>query len=175
MYKVILLATLEHFIKYTFTRIKTHITMKVIIGSDHAGFSYKNILVSTLLDAGYEVADLGTHTDKASDYPDHAADVARAIIAGKGDKGILVCGSAVGVSIAANKFKGIRAGVCHDTYSAHQSVEHDDVNILCMGERVIGIELAKDIAFAFLNARFTHEERHVKRLAKITAIENKEL
>lgn len=149
--------------------------MKVIIGSDHAGFNYKNILITTLRTAGYEVLDLGTYTDEATDYPDHAADVARAIIAGKGDRGILVCGSSVGVSIAANKFKGIRAGVCHDTYSAHQCVEHDDVNILCMGERVIGIELAKDIALAFLKAVFSHEERHVKRLAKITAIENQEL
>ncbi|MDR6781812.1 ribose 5-phosphate isomerase B [Pedobacter africanus] len=149
--------------------------MKVIIGSDHAGFNYKNILITALSAAGYEVLDLGTHTNEATDYPDHAADVARAIIAGTGDRGILVCGSSVGVSIAANKFKGIRAGVCHDTYSAHQCVEHDDVNILCMGERVIGIALAIDIAFAFLKAAFTHEERHVKRLAKITAIENQEL
>lgn len=149
--------------------------MKIIIGSDHAGFNYKNILLTTLTAAGYEVLDLGTYTSAATDYPDHAAAVARAILEKKGERGILVCGSAVGVSIAANKFKGIRAGVCHDTYSAHQSVEHDDVNILCMGERVIGIELAKDISFAFLKASFTHEERHVKRLAKITAIENEEL
>lgn len=148
--------------------------MKVIIGSDHAGFNYKNILVGVLKEAGYEVLDIGTYSTVATDYPDHAADVARALLDKKGDRGILVCGSAVGVSIAANKFKGIRAGVCHDTYSAHQAVEHDDVNILCMGERVIGIELAKDIAFAFLNARFTHEDRHVKRLAKITAIEDEE-
>nr|WP_121272399.1 ribose 5-phosphate isomerase B [Pedobacter schmidteae] len=149
--------------------------MKVIIGSDHAGFYYKNILVAALQQQGYEVIDLGTNTENPTDYPDHAADVARAIIAGRGEKGILICGSAVGVSIAANKFKGIRAGVCHDTYSAHQSVEHDDVNILCMGQRVIGIELARDIAFAFLSAVFSAEERHVKRLAKITALENKEL
>lgn len=149
--------------------------MKVIIGSDHAGFNYKNILVAALREAGYEVLDLGTHTTAATDYPDHAADVARALLEKKGERGILVCGSAVGVSIAANKFKGIRAGVCHDTYSAHQSVEHDDVNILCMGERVIGMELAKDICFAFLKAVFTAEERHVRRLAKITAIENREL
>ncbi|WP_316811609.1 ribose 5-phosphate isomerase B [Pedobacter heparinus] len=149
--------------------------MKVVIGSDHAGFNYKNILAAALTAAGYEVLDVGTDTMAATDYPDHAADVARAILEKKGERGILVCGSAVGVSIAANKFKGIRAGVCHDTYSAHQSVEHDDVNILCMGERVIGIELTKDIVFAFLKANFTHEERHIKRLAKITAIENKEL
>jgi len=149
--------------------------MKVIIGSDHAGFNYKTILIVALREKGYDIVDLGTNNELPTDYPDHAADVANAIIEKKGDRGILICGSAVGVSIAANKFKGIRAGVCHDTYSAHQSVEHDDVNILCMGERVIGIELAKDIVFAFLNASFTGEERHVLRLAKITAIENKNL
>lgn len=149
--------------------------MRVVIGSDHAGFNYKRILIPALLEKGYEVIDLGTNSDLPTDYPDHAADVARAIINNEGERGILICGSAVGVSIAANKFKGIRAGVCHDTYSAHQAVEHDDVNILCMGERVLGIELAKDIAFAFLDADFTAEARHVKRLAKITAIENREL
>ena len=149
--------------------------MKVIIGSDHAGFNYKTTLVAALLQNGYEVIDLGTNNEQPTDYPDHAADVAEAILDGKGERGILICGSAVGVSIAANKFKGIRAGVCHDTYSAHQSVEHDDVNILCMGERVIGIELAKDIAYAFLNAVFSGEERHVIRLEKIKALEDKEL
>lgn len=149
--------------------------MKVIIGSDHAGFSYKTILLAALQQNGYEVVDLGTNNELPTDYPDHAADVAAAILDGKGERGILICGSAVGVSIAANKFKGIRAGVCHDTYSAHQSVEHDDVNILCIGERVIGIELAKDIVFAFLRAVFSAEDRHVKRLAKITALENNEL
>jgi len=146
--------------------------MKVVIGSDHAGFEYKTILVGTLLKCGYEVIDLGTSNIEPTDYPDHAAGVSRAILDKRGDRGILICGSAVGVSIAANKFKGIRAGVCHDTYSAHQSVEHDDVNILCMGQRVIGIELAKDVVFAFLNANFSGGERHEKRLAKITAIEN---
>lgn len=149
--------------------------MKVIVGSDHAGFQYKTILVQVLKEAGYEVIDKGTHSEQPSDYPDHAANVAKALLNQEGDRGILICGSSVGVSIAANKFKGIRAGVCHDTYSAHQSVEHDDVNILCIGERVIGIELAKDIVFAFLKATFTHEERHLKRLAKITAIENEQL
>ncbi len=149
--------------------------MKVIIGSDHAGFSYKTSLIAALLKNGYEIIDLGTNNEQPTDYPDHAADVARAILEGKGEKGILICGSAVGVSIAANKFKGIRAGVCHDTYSAHQSVEHDDVNILCMGERVIGIELAKDIVYAFLKAVFSGEERHVKRLEKIKALEDNEL
>ncbi|WP_316752389.1 ribose 5-phosphate isomerase B [Pedobacter gandavensis] len=145
--------------------------MRVILGSDHAGFPYKTMLAATLQDAGYEVLDLGTHTVTPSDYPDHAAVVAEAIINNEGERGILICGSAVGVSIAANKFKGIRAGVCHDTYSAHQSVEHDDVNILCLGARVIGLELAKDIVFTFLRAEFSGEERHVKRLDKIAAIE----
>lgn len=149
--------------------------MKVIIGSDHAGFNYKTVLVAALQQNGYEVIDLGTDSMQPTDYPDHAADVARAILTGRGERGILICGSAVGVSIAANKLKGIRAGVCHDTYSAHQSVEHDNVNILCMGERVIGVELAKDIAFAFLRAVFSGGERHIKRLKKITALENNEL
>ena len=148
--------------------------MKVVIGSDHAGFKYKTVIANLLLENGYEVIDKGTFTDQPSDYPDHAADVALALLNNEGDRGILICGSSVGVSIAANKFKGIRAGVCHDTYSAHQSVEHDDVNILCLGERVLGIELAKEIALAFLKANFTHEEIHVKRLEKIRAIENQE-
>lgn len=145
--------------------------MKVIIGSDHAGFMYKNVIADMLRELGHEVTDKGAFNDAPSDYPDQAANVARAIQAGEGERGILVCGSSVGVSIAANKFKGIRAGVCHDTYSAHQSVEHDDVNILCLGERVLGIALAKDIVLAFLGARFTDEERHLRRLEKIRMIE----
>ena len=149
--------------------------MKVIIGSDHAGFNYKGILIKELQDKGYDVLDMGTYNDEADDYPDRAAEVAVALLNKRGDRGILICGSAVGVSIAANKFKGIRAGVCHDTYSAHQSVEHDDVNILCLGERVIGIELAKEIALTFLNATFTNAPRHKRRLEKILAIENKNM
>ncbi len=149
--------------------------MKIVIGSDHAGFKYKTIIAKLLIENGYEVVDKGTFTEEPSDYPDHAADVALALLNQEGERGILICGSSVGVSIAANKFKGIRAGVCHDTYSAHQSVEHDDVNVLCLGERVVGIELAKDIVFAFLKAKFSNEERHVKRLEKIRQIENGEL
>ncbi len=149
--------------------------MRVTIGADHAGFSYKGLIIISMREQGYEVIDAGTYSEEPTDYPDHAADVATSILNNEGDRGILICGSAVGVSIAANKFKGIRAGVCHDTYSAHQSVEHDDVNILCLGERVIGIELAKDIVFAFLNARFTNAPRHKKRLEKIFAIENKNM
>jgi ribose 5-phosphate isomerase B len=149
--------------------------MTVVIGADHAGFAYKAILVQAMRENGYEVIDTGAYDDTPSDYPDHAADVANAILAKRGERGILICGSAVGVSIAANKFKGIRAGVCHDTYSAHQGVEHDDMNILCLGERVLGIELAKDIVFTFLKAEFTAAPRHVKRLEKLFAIENKNM
>jgi ribose 5-phosphate isomerase B len=150
--------------------------MKVIIGSDHAGFDYKELLVKDLQAKGYEVLDLGAYNDDpADDYPDHAADVATALLKQEGDRGILICGSAVGVSIAANKFKGIRAGVCHDNYSAHQCVEHDNVNILCLGQRVIGIELAREIALTFLHATFSGAPRHERRLEKIFAIENKNM
>jgi ribose 5-phosphate isomerase B len=149
--------------------------MKVAIASDHAGFEYKQVLVKELQTAGYEVQDLGTNNTDPDDYPDHAADVALAIQNKQADRGILICGSAVGVSIAANKFKGIRAGVCHDSYSAHQCVEHDDVNILCLGQRVIGINLAVEIAFIFLKAEYSGLPRHQKRLEKIFAIEEKNM
>jgi ribose 5-phosphate isomerase B len=150
--------------------------MKIAIASDHAGFEYKEAIVKELNGAGYEVTDLGTHnTDPTDDYPDHAADVAKAIQNKQADRGILICGSAVGVSIAANKFKGIRAGVCHDSYSAHQGVEHDDVNILCLGQRVIGINLAVEIAFIFLKAEYSGLPRHQRRLEKIFAIEDKNM
>jgi ribose 5-phosphate isomerase B len=149
--------------------------MKIAFASDHAGFDYKTTLINELQAAGYDILDLGTNADTPSDYPDHAADIARAIQAGQAERGILVCGSGVGVSVAANKFKGIRAGVCHDTYSAHQGVEHDDVNVLCIGQRVVGIELAREIIKSFLNARFTNEERHVRRLGKILTIETENM
>jgi ribose 5-phosphate isomerase B len=150
--------------------------MKVIIGSDHAGFVYKTLLIPAMQQEGYEVLDLGTNSaDNGDDYPDRAAEVATALLNKEGERAILICGSAVGVSIAANKFKGIRAGVCHDTYSAHQSVEHDDVNVLCLGERVIGIELAKDIVSTFLKATFTNAPRHKRRLEKIFSIEDKNM
>lgn len=149
--------------------------MKIVIASDHAGFNYKTILLKDIQEQGYDVTDLGAFNTAADDYPDHAADIANTIINKEGDRGILICGSGVGVSVAANKFKGIRAGVCHDTYSAHQCVEHDDVNVLCIGERVIGIELAREIIFAFLKASFSFEPRHQKRLDKINDIENKNM
>jgi len=145
--------------------------MKIAIASDHGGFQYKQILVPYIHQQGYEVTDLGAFTPAASDYPDHARDVAIAIQKGEAEKGILVCGSGAGVSVAANKFKGIRAALCHDHYTAHQCVEHDDVNVLCMGERVIGIELAKEIVLAFLAAAFSNEERHRRRLDKVNAFD----
>ena len=156
---------------YVYLNATTNIAMKVAIASDHAGFEYKAVLVKELQTAGYHVQDLGAYSTDPSDYPDHAADVARAILNNQADRGILICGSAVGVSIAANKFKGIRAGVCHDSYSAHQGVEHDDVNILCIGQRVIGINLALEIAFIFLKAVYSDLPRHQKRLEKIFALE----
>jgi ribose 5-phosphate isomerase B len=150
--------------------------MKVAIASDHAGFEYKGVITKELTDAGYQVLDLGAHNiNPDDDYPDYAADAAQCLLNKQAERGILICGSAVGVSIAANKFKGIRAGVCHDGYSAHQSVEHDDVNILCMGQRVIGINLAVEIALIFLKAEYSGLPRHQRRLEKILAIENKNM
>lgn len=149
--------------------------MKIIIASDHAGFDYKNILLEDIRQQQYEVIDAGTFNKAPDDYPDRAADVANAIINKSADRGIIICGSGVGVSVAANKFKGIRAGVCHDTYSARQCVEHDDVNVLCLGERVIGVELAREIVFTFLKAEFSGGARHQKRLDKIIAIENRNM
>lgn len=145
--------------------------MKVAIAADHAGYAYKTILAADMQSRGYEVTDLGARDEFPSDYPDHAANIARALQAGEAEKGIIICGSGVGVSVAANKFRDIRAGVCHDTYSAHQAVEHDNMNLLCIGERVVGIELARELVFVFLSARFSYAPRHVARLKKISAIE----
>ncbi len=149
--------------------------MRIVIAADHAGFTYKNILLKDIQAKGYDIKDLGAFEITADDYPDRAADIANAIINKNAERGIIICGSGVGVSVAANKFKGIRAGVCHDTYSAHQCVEHDDANVLCIGERVIGIELAREIIFTFLNASFSNEPRHQKRLDKINKIENENM
>ena len=146
--------------------------MKIVIAADHAGLIYKAQLFQDIQAYGYDITDLGTLNDLPDDYPDRAADVANAILTKQAERGIIICGSGVGVSIAANKFKGIRAGVCHDTYSAHQCVEHDDTNVLCIGERVIGIELAREVVFSFLRATFSDEERHVRRLNKIKDIED---
>jgi ribose 5-phosphate isomerase B len=146
--------------------------LKIVIASDHAGYELKIGILPYLTKLGYQVTDLGADTDEVpSDYPDFAAKVAAKIHSGEAERGILVCGSGIGVSIAANKIKGIYAGVCHDTYSAHQCVEHDGANVICIGSRVIGIELAREVVRAFLNARFTGEERHVRRTNKIKDLE----
>jgi ribose 5-phosphate isomerase B len=149
--------------------------MKIAIAADHAGLEYKSLLIPFIQKAGYEVQDLGTDNDSPDDYPDHAEDVANAIINKIVERGILICGSGVGVSVAANKFKDIRAGVCHDNYSAHQCVEHDNVNVLCIGQRIVGIEVAKELVLTFLKAQFSHEPRHQRRLDKIAAIEDKNM
>src|SRR5918994_673637 len=138
--------------------------MRIALSADHAGFEMKRDLAAALTKAGHEVLDLGTHSSSPVDYPDCAQSVAEAIRDGQSDRGIIVCGSGAGVSIAANKFPGIRAAVCHDTYTAHQAVEHDDMNVLCLGSRVIGAALAMDLANAFLGARYAGEERFQRRL-----------
>jgi ribose 5-phosphate isomerase B len=147
--------------------------MKVVIGSDHAGFQLKNKMGDLLRSTGNEVLDVGAFNENPSDYPDFAEAVGRAVLDGKAERGVLICGSGVGASVAANKLPGIRAGMCHDTYSAHQGVEHDDINVLVLGERVIGVELAKDLVRAFMGAKFSNEERHVRRLAKVKVMEAK--
>lgn len=145
--------------------------MKIVIGADHAGFQMKNAVGDLLRSLGHTVLDVGAFNENPSDYPDFAVLVGNAVLEGKGERGILICGSGVGVSVAANKIKGIRAAVCHDAYSAHQGVEHDDMNVLVLGSRVIGPKLAEDLVKAFLSANFTNEERHKRRLAKVAAIE----
>ena len=145
--------------------------MRIAIGTDHAGWPYKEALIEDLEASGHEVTDLGTHGPDSVDYPDFARPVAESVARGETDRGILLCGSAVGVSLVANKVPGIRAGVCHDTYSAHQCVEHDDVNVLCLGARVIGIEVAREVLATFVAARFSDEARHRKRLDKLLAVE----
>ena len=145
--------------------------MRVAAASDHAGYELKTLLVRLVEQLGYTVSDLGTHGTAPVDYPDSAAAVGRAVRTAQADRGILVCGSGVGASVAANKIPGIRAGLCHDTYSAHQGVEHDDMNILVLGGRVVGPALATELVEAFLGARFSGEERHVRRLVKIQTLE----
>jgi RpiB/LacA/LacB family sugar-phosphate isomerase len=147
--------------------------MKVVIGSDHAGFQLKNAMGDLLRSLGHEVLDIGAFNENPSDYPDFAEAVGRAILDGRAERGVLICGSGIGASVAANKLIGIRAGICHDTYSGHQGVEHDNMNVLVMGSRVVGGKLAEDIVRAYLPAKFTNEERHVRRLAKVAALEQK--
>ena len=145
--------------------------MKVAIGADHAGFELKEKVASYLRGINHDVLDLGTNSTDPVDYPDYAEAVGLAVKQGRAERGILICGSGVGVSVAANKMVGIRAAMCHDSYSAHQGVEHDDMNVLVLGARVIGPALALDLVAAYMGARFTHEERHVRRLAKVKALE----
>jgi ribose 5-phosphate isomerase B len=146
--------------------------MRVVVACDHGGLSLKQTVVSTVREFGYEVIDLGAFDCQPDDdYPDYAAKAGRELQAGRAERGILICGSGVGASIAANKMKGIYAAVCHDTYSAHQGVEHDDMNTLCLGARIVGDELAKELVRSFLTARFTNEERHVRRVGKVRLLE----
>ncbi|MFI5059691.1 MAG: ribose 5-phosphate isomerase B [Candidatus Acidiferrales bacterium] len=147
--------------------------MKIVIGSDHAGFALKNSMGDLLRSLGHQVLDVGAFNENPSDYPDFAEAVGRAVLDGRAERGVLICGSGVGASVAANKLIGIRAAVCHDTYSAHQGVEHDDMNVLVLGSRVIGVKLAEDLVKSFLGAKFTNEERHARRIAKVRALEAK--
>ncbi len=149
--------------------------MKVAIAADHAGYPLKEWLVGELEREGHEFVDLGTHDTTPSDYPDHARALGEAITNGVAERGILVCGSGIGASVAANKIRGIRAGLAHDTYSGHQGVEHDDMNVLCLGARVIGPEAAAEIARAFLGAQFSGEERHLRRVNKVKKLEEERL
>ena len=148
--------------------------MRIALGTDHAGFELREKVARVLADLGHDVEDVGAHSyDPDDDYPDFARLVAEAVAAGAAERGVLVCGSGVGASVAANKVAGVRAAMCHDTYSAHQGVEHDDMNVLCMGARVIGLELCKEILTAFLSASFIPEPRFQRRLDKLNAMEKR--
>jgi RpiB/LacA/LacB family sugar-phosphate isomerase len=151
-------------------------SMRIVVGSDHAGFELKKKVVGFLFEEGdLEVVDVGSYDIAPVDYPDYAEAVGLAIREGRADRGILICGSGVGASVAANKLPGVRAGLCHDTYSARQGVEHDDMNVLALGARVIGPELARELVIAFVRATFSGEARHRRRLAKIQALESRRL
>ena len=147
--------------------------MRLAIGSDHAGFNLKNQLIAFIRGLGHDVVDVGTFTADPVDYPDYAEALGRAVLDGAAERGVLICGSGVGACVAANKRPGIRAAICHDSYSAHQGVEHDNMNILVLGGRIVGAALAHDLVRVFVAARYTAEERHARRLAKVTAIEQR--
>ena len=147
--------------------------MIIAVASDHAGFPLKQRVIEVARSLGHDSIDLGTCSTEPVDYPDFAESIAHAILEGRAERGLLLCGSGVGACVAANKFRGIRAGTCHDTFSAHQCVEDDDANVLCLGARVVGPELAVEIVRAYLGAHFSRAERHVRRLAKIAAFEQK--
>ncbi len=148
--------------------------MRVAIGADHGGYALKDELKTFLGSLGHEMIDVGAHTlDPADDFPDFTKPLAESVASGQADRGIMICGSGVGASVAANKVRGIRASVCHDTYSAHQGVEHDDMNVLCLGARIVGIELARELAGAFLSAEYVPEERFQRRLDKVLDMESR--
>jgi ribose 5-phosphate isomerase B len=149
--------------------------MKIAVAADHAGYPLKEFIIEVIRQCGHEGIDLGTHSEESVDYPEYAEKVGRAIQKGEADRGILICGSGVGAAVAANKMRGIRAGLCHDTYSAHQSVEHDNTNVLSVGSRVIGSALAAEIVATFLAAEFSGEERHMRRLEQVRTLEENEL
>jgi ribose 5-phosphate isomerase B len=146
--------------------------MRVAVGADHGGYPLNERIIEELKSVGHEVIDFGTHDgSQPDDYPDYARLVGKSVQSRDAERGIIICGSGVGASVAANKLKGVRACLCHDTYSAHQGVEHDDINVLCLGARIVGVALALELMRAFLGARFTGEERHARRLAKVIEIE----
>ncbi len=147
--------------------------MRIAVGADHAGSQLTQNLAAYLRELGHDVIDLGTTSTDPVDYPDYAEAVGNAVIENRAERAVLICGSGVGASVAANKIPGIRAAVCHDTYSARQGVEHDEMNVLVLGARIIGVELARELVRNFLAAKFTHEERHVRRLGKINALEKR--
>ena len=147
--------------------------MRIVIGADHAGYELKSDLIPFVQKLGHKTIDVGTENTEAVDYPDYAEAVGKILMEKRADRGIVICGSGVGASVTANKMPGIRAGLCHDTYSAHQGVEHDNINILVLGARIIGAELAHDIVKAYLGAKFTGAERHVRRLRKISEVEKR--
>ncbi len=145
--------------------------MRIVVGADHRGYELKNEIAAALKQAGHETLDVGTHSADSVDYPDYARAIGGALTDGLAERGVLVCGSGVGASIAANKIRGVRAALCHDTYSARQGVEHDDMNVLCLGARVIDSELALELVRAFLDARLSGEERYRRRLEKVAEME----
>ena len=145
--------------------------MRISLGADHGGFELKELLHRFLEREGHEIINVGVDAPDPVDYPDYTRKVAEAVLSGRAERGIMVCGSGVGACVAANKFPGIRAGLCHDTYSAHQGVEHDDVNVLCLGGRIIGSELAYELVRSFVAARYSKAERHLRRRDKVIALE----
>ena len=147
--------------------------MRIVVGADHAGYELKDVLAAYLRHRGHEVVDIGTNSDDPVDYPDYAEALSQVVLDGRAERGLLICGSGVGASVAANKIPGVRAGLCHNTYSARQGVEHDDMNVLVLGARVIGIEVARELLDNFLGAQFNGEERHRRRVEKIKALEKR--